>query len=306
MFGVFDMQGRSGRDFLQFVHQLLQRCTRESHHTDFSAAGAVERNPTQQRCTSRSGSLKGPFPQTWHVKPSPATSFGGLGVDRTQKGAGHLSAPLRFGRSLERSTVAFDSYRTPQLPRALCAPAISKTRDCSSQAHPPAGNSPSQTSSPRTVPCPSVRPSLLSHAFLPGTAKTQQPLPLCQQLPPQPCSRGSQRCWAAPARGAGARDICSRVGRKAAVAAGAAPPSQDRRRCERATSSPVTEESSWGLGTPPNWHVHRSRGPGTGSPAIPLQILLPLPAKPLLGPTSRHLPPSFTSPAVICSPATLV
>ena len=81
------MQGRSGRDFLQFAHQLLQRCTRESHHTDFSAAGAVERNPTQQRCTSRSGSLKGPFPQTWCGNlplPPPSVAWGLTGHKKVQ------------------------------------------------------------------------------------------------------------------------------------------------------------------------------------------------------------------------------
>lgn len=58
-FGVNDVQGRSGRDFLQFAHQFLKPCTQESRCMDFSAAGVVQRNLMQQWCTSPSGSLEG-------------------------------------------------------------------------------------------------------------------------------------------------------------------------------------------------------------------------------------------------------
>lgn len=86
-FGVYDVQGRSGRDFLQFAHRLLQLCMQESRRTDFSAAQAVQRNPTQQQCTSPSWSLKGQFPQTRHGNlplPPPSVAWERTGHKKVQ------------------------------------------------------------------------------------------------------------------------------------------------------------------------------------------------------------------------------
>lgn len=174
------MRGRPPKtDFLCLPTSSCSRTTR----CVCSAARVGQRNPTLQWVISgtHSGTHQVPSPpralqvnsHRYGMETFPCLLLQWPEVGRTLGGVGHLCPPPTC------STVGFDSHQVLQLPRPLHTPAVSRTRDCSGQAHPHKQQSIADTSSHHVHPS---EPSQL-HA---SAWSCQNPAPASLlELPPQ-------------------------------------------------------------------------------------------------------------------------
>lgn len=242
-------------------------------------------------------------------KPSLATSFSHLGVDRTQKGTGHLSGPPRFTGPWSASQLLMiptecHSSPGPSALQQVLNPGTAAARLTLRQAtahrrpalralcdvHPPAPASPAVRFCPALPkPC-SPRPSASSSRHNSGAEAPQlgghsdagrsQPVVL-DQGHLQDC--GSEGC----------------SGR------GSSPTFPRWAQIRVSHFNPVTEKSGWGPGVPPNWHVHRPSLPWPWqpchTPANPPSLACQTPSLPQVSP-----PPSllhlFCSYLLSCHP----